>query len=207
MTAVKDGFDEPVTRYPAATLYEAAGRSGALPDRIRPLWTGARVWGPAFSVRTAARDNLRIHRAIYEAAPGDVLVVSCAAEPACGYWGELMTRAAQERRLAGLVIDGGVRDVEAIVDLEFPVFRSRVSIRGTDKRLAGRGGLGERVVLEGEPIEPGDLIVGDADGVVVVARDRVAAALEAAAARERAEEAVRERIAAGERLVDIITDP
>ncbi|MFW6078607.1 MAG: RraA family protein [Gemmatimonadota bacterium] len=198
-------FDGPGTRYPAATLHEAAGRRGALPDRIRPLWTGARVWGPAFTVRTAARDNLWIHRAIYEAVPGDVLVVSCTAEPACGYWGELMTLAARQGRLAGLVIDGGVRDVEAIVGLEFPVFRSRVSIRGTDKRPAGHGGgLGERLVLDGEPVEPGDLIVGDADGVVVVARDRVAAALEAAAARERAEQAARERIAAGERLLDII---
>jgi 4-hydroxy-4-methyl-2-oxoglutarate aldolase len=162
-----------------------------------------RVAGPAFTVETPPGNNLFLHRALAEAAPGDVLVVATSAYHEAGYWGDIMTVAALARGLAGLVIDGCVRDSEAIARLDFPVFARGLSIRGTKKDPAAPGSLLAGIDLGEARVEPGDLIVGDADGVVVVSRARVAEVLEKAREREGREADIVERLRKGETTLEI----
>ena len=148
----------------AATL----GESGALPmpGRIRPVWPGASVAAPAFPVTCTPGDNLAVHVAVTAAPAGSVLVVDVGDVPDRGYWGEVLTTAAQARGLAGLVIDGCVRDVAALERLAFPVFSRGVALPGATKTTPGRAGPAATVA--GVPVEGGDWVVGDIDGVVVV---------------------------------------
>ncbi|GII25076.1 RraA family protein [Planosporangium mesophilum] len=190
-------------RQGAATLHEAAGRIGALPSRFRPVDPALRLAGPAFPVLCPVGDNLWLHRAIYAASPGDVLVVQTGLGEEYGYWGEITTVAAQERGLAGLVIDGGVRDCERISDLGFPVFSAVRSIRGTLKDHTRPGALGAPVLLGDVLVRRGDLVVGDADGVVALPADRVEEVLAAGEERERKEADVLARLRAGESTLDI----
>jgi 4-hydroxy-4-methyl-2-oxoglutarate aldolase len=128
-----------------------------------------RIVGPAFTVRCPPGDNLWIHRAIYAARPGDVLVVATGNEAALwGYWGEIMTVAAQGVGLTGLVLQGGSRDHDALAEVGFPVFSLGPCIRGTGKDETLDGRLGERIDLGDVAVHPGDLIVGDNDGVLAV---------------------------------------
>lgn len=187
-------------RLGTATLYEAARIDCALPARLRPVWPGATIVGRALPVATAPADNLPLHLALDHARPGDVLVVD-AGQEARGYWGEILTAAAQARGIVGLVIDGGVRDVDRLRARRFPVFSSAVAVHTTVK--ADPGTIGDPVTLGGVRVERGDLVVADTDGVVVVPRSRVASVVEAATAREAAEAGYLDRIAAGERTVDI----
>src|SRR5262245_1505380 len=131
---------EIVARYAAlstATVHEASGGKGALASRIKPISAGMRLVGTAVPVKAAPGDNLVLHHAIYRAAPGDVLVVDAQGFTEAGAWGEIMTVAAIHRGLAGLVIDGGVRDADPIGALAFPVFASALCIKGTGKRAPG----------------------------------------------------------------------
>lgn len=128
-------------RLGTATLHEASGQKGALPFGIKPLSPTMRVAGPAFTVATPPGNNLWIHRALAAATPGDVLVVATSGHHEAGYWGDIMTVAALARGIAGLVIDGCVRDSEAIARLEFPVFARGLSIRGTKKDAGAPGYL------------------------------------------------------------------
>jgi 4-hydroxy-4-methyl-2-oxoglutarate aldolase len=153
----------------AATLGESGGQPMA--PRIRPVWDGARVSGPAFPVVCAPADNLAVHVAVAEAPPGSVLVVSVGDEPARGYWGEVLTTAAEARGIIGLVIDGGVRDVDALAAHGFPVFSSMVALRGATKSLPGA--IGGYATVGSVRVERGDWIVGDVDGVVVIPRARL----------------------------------
>ena len=121
------------SRLGAATLHEAAGRIGALPSAIKPVAPDMRVAGPAFTVHIPAGDNLWIHRALYEAAPGDVLVVSTSGGIEWGYWGDILNTAAIAQGLGGLVIDGGVRDVAGLSTMSLPVFSNGICLRGTIK--------------------------------------------------------------------------
>jgi 4-hydroxy-4-methyl-2-oxoglutarate aldolase len=148
----------------AATL----GESGALtfPPRIRPVWPGATLAAPAYPVRCTPGDNLAVHVAVTRAPAGAVLVVDVGEVAERGYWGEVLTTGAQARGLAGLVIDGGVRDVAALERLGFPVFSSTVALRGATK--VSRGSVGLTTVVAGVTVAPGDWVVGDVDGVVVV---------------------------------------
>jgi 4-hydroxy-4-methyl-2-oxoglutarate aldolase len=153
--------------------------------RIRPVWDGARVSGPAFPVVCAPADNLAVHVAVAEAPAGSVLVVSVGDEPARGYWGEVLTTGAEARGILGLVIDGGVRDVDALAAHGFPVFSSMVALRGATKSLPGA--IGGYAHVGGVRVERGDWIVGDVDGVVVIPRgrlDEVRVAGDARAAKE-----------------------
>jgi 4-hydroxy-4-methyl-2-oxoglutarate aldolase len=190
-------------RLGAATLYEASGQRGALPSGIKPISSTMRLAGPAFPVETTPGNNLFLHRAIAAAAPGDVLVAATSAHHDAGYWGDVMTVAALARGIAGLVIDGCVRDSEAIVRLEFPVFARGLSIRGTKKDPAAPGSLRAPIHLGDARIEPSDLVVGDADGVVVVSRASVAEVLEKARERGRREADVIERLRRGETTLEI----
>jgi 4-hydroxy-4-methyl-2-oxoglutarate aldolase len=192
-----------LARFDAATIHEAYGRRGALPSDIKPIDLSFSACGPAFTVNCPAGDNLWIHRAVYAAQPGDVLVVQTRGEREAGYWGEILSEAAIARGLAGLVIDGGVRDVTRLAELGFPVFAANVCLRGTLKEPASDGRLGEPVVIGTTLVRPGDAVVGDRDGVVVVAAEAVEAAAGAASERLRKEQDVIARLRNGETTLAI----
>ena len=189
--------------FAVATLYEAAGKVGALPSALKPTSRSFQFCGPAVTVDSPAGDNLWIHRALYIAQPGDVLVVRVNGAYEHGYWGEIMSTAAKVRGLGGLVIDGGVRDSVLLERIGFPVFARTLCIRGTNKDLQGQGRINCPLAFDDVTISPGDLIVGDCDGVVAVARDRVASVIEAAIQRTEFEERVLERLDRGESTLDI----
>jgi 4-hydroxy-4-methyl-2-oxoglutarate aldolase len=171
------------TQFDAATLHESAGRVGALPARLKPAYPGARIVGRALPVLSPVGDNLWIQRAIYEAVPGEVLVVATTASDEYGYWGEILSEAAAARGLAGLVIDGGVRDTAELVKVGFPVFSSAVCIRGTLKDPDSPGAVGAPVTIGRVTVHRGDLVLADQDGVMVVPSDRVDEVLDSARAR------------------------
>ena len=191
----------------AATVHEAAGRSGALPARLKPAFVGATVAGNAFPVLCPVGDNLWLHRAVYEAESGDVLVVATTGTDPYGYWGEILSVAADERGLGGLVIDGGVRDVEALQAVGFPVFAATICLRGTGKDPERGGGFASSVVLDGVPVYRNDLVIGDADGVVVIAQTERASVLSAAEARAHDEARVLKDLREGASTLDIYQLP
>lgn len=191
------------TALSSATLHEAAGRVGALPSAIGPAFPGARIAGPAFPVGCPPGDNLWIHRALYAADPGEVLVVDVGGGTEFGYWGEILSTAAIARGLAGLVISGGVRDREGLADLGLPVFSAGQCIRGTGKDQAAVGSLGATVRIGEVFVDRGDLVVGDADGVVVIAQADTEAVLKAALERDAREAELMRRLRAGERTLDL----
>lgn len=196
-------FIERARQFSTVTLHESAGKIGALPSAIRPLSPSLRLYGWAFPVQSPSGDNLWLHRAISAAQPDDVLIVSTGGANEFGYWGEIMTHAARTRLLAGLVIDGGVRDSQRLVSLAFPIFSRGICMRGTSKNPSGEGSLCEPIHFGEVMVHYGDLVVGDADGVVVIPLEQVAEVLDKAQQREDAEAMVLERIAQGETTMDI----
>ncbi|KQP17586.1 MAG: RraA family protein [Variovorax paradoxus] len=188
---------------PAATLHEAGGRIGVLPSSIKPVAPAFRVCGPAVTVQSPGGDNLWLHRALYVAGRGDVLVVHVSGAHDFGYWGEIMSAAAQVRQLGGLVIDGCVRDGAVLADFGFPVFARGLSIRGTGKDFGARGWINHPVLFDDLVVQPGDLVVGDTDGVVALPRARAAEVVQAAQAREAKEAGIVQRIRAGERTLEV----
>lgn len=206
-------FDSSLREMPgvcsSATVHEAAGRVGALPHRIRPAYVGATVVGPAYPVLCPAGDNLWLHHAIYSAAPGDVLVVAIdrPQDVEFGYWGEVMAVAAQARGIAGLVIDGGVRDSVELAELDFPVFAAAIAIRGTIKDPNAPGSLGSPVHIADVRVSAGDLVVGDADGVVSIPHPEIGAVAAASAHRVERELHVMSELRAGGSTVDLFGLP
>jgi 4-hydroxy-4-methyl-2-oxoglutarate aldolase len=196
-----DALREELLRLGTATVYEAAGAEGGLDPGIRPAWPGARLCGAALPVECSPGDNLAIHLAVEAAEPGAVLVVDTRGHLA-GYWGEVLTVAGQARGVAGLVIDGGVRDSEGLARLGFPVFARGLSILRTVKHEPGR--VGEPVVVGGAAVRAGDVVLADADGVVVVRAERLAEVVEASRARVAREDRVMERLRAGELTLDLL---
>jgi 4-hydroxy-4-methyl-2-oxoglutarate aldolase len=190
----------------AATLGESGGEPMA--PRVRAAWPGATVSGPAFPVVCTAGDNLAIHVGVAEAPRGSVLVASVGDEPGRGYWGEVLTTAAEARGVTGLVIDGGVRDVAALAAHRFPVFSALIALRGATKNQPGSVGASANV---GDvDVEPGDWIVGDADGVTVVPRARIEEVLAAGRARAAKEEGFFADLKAGRTTIELLaldTDP
>jgi 4-hydroxy-4-methyl-2-oxoglutarate aldolase len=185
----------------AATVYEAAGRRGSVDPRIKPLARGIRLLGPAFTVECHPKDNLMLHKALQIAQNGDVLVTSTQGYSEAGYWGGLMATSAMARQLGGLVIDGCVRDSTEILEMGFPVFCRGTCMRGTTKGTLGRV---NHPVLVGEVIvHPGDLILGDDDGLVVVARKEIEVVLEAARERVSKEEKKAAALAKGVSSVEL----
>jgi 4-hydroxy-4-methyl-2-oxoglutarate aldolase len=185
----------------SATLHEVAGRSGALSSNVKPIAGHMRVAGVAFPMQLKPGDNLALHQAIYEAPEGAVLMIDAFDATEFGPFGEIMAVAAQARGLAGLVTSGAVRDSEAITKLGFPVFSKGVCIRGTDKHVPGRFGL--PVVIDGVVIHPGDFVLGDADGVVIIPHSRAAALTDAAVERELREREIMQRLRNGARTLDV----
>ncbi|MDM0050550.1 4-carboxy-4-hydroxy-2-oxoadipate aldolase/oxaloacetate decarboxylase [Variovorax sp. J22R115] len=188
---------------PTATLHEAGGRIGVMPSAIKPVAPTFRVCGPAVTVHSPGGDNLWLHRALYVAQPGDVLVVHVSGDYDFGYWGEIMSCAAKARGLAGLVIDGCVRDGGILADFGLPVFARGLCIRGTGKDYGARGWVNFPVVFGDLTVNAGDLIVGDTDGVVAIPRERAEEVVAAAGQREAKEAAILDRIRAGERTLEV----
>ena len=196
MTAVPEAWLELGT----STIAEAAGIPCALGSHLRPVWPGARMSGPALPVRCPDGSNLAVHWALDVVEPGSVLVVDAGGHLA-GYWGEVLTRAALRRGVAGLVIDGGVRDVDAIEAHGFPAFSTGIGIPGTGK--SPEGSVGAPVIVGGVRVETGSWIVADRDGVIALPGADVDHVYSAAESRRRKELSYFDRIAAGERTVDI----
>lgn len=188
--------------YGAATVHEAQGATGALDSAIKPLAPDMVVAGPALTVDTRPGDNLAIHHAVTLARPGDVLVVDAKGFTEAGPWGDVLTLYAQQVGIAGLVIDGSVRDSRGIVALGLPVFSRGVSIKGSGKHQPGA--VNRTITCGGVRVAPGDLVVGDADGVVVVPGADADRVQERCAERERAEAGFRDALRAGKSLVDLL---
>jgi len=190
-----------------ATAHEAAGRIGALPAAITPLAPAMRVCGPALPVRAPAGDNLFLHHALYAASPGEVLVVDTTGGVEFGYWGEVMALAAQVRGLAGLVIAGGVRDSLRMIEMGFPVFSVGTCIRGTAKDPHGAGTIGAPVMIGDVTIRRGDMILGDADGVLALPADQAAAVVAQSHRRDAEEQTIFDRLRAGATTLEIYALP
>jgi len=202
-TRVSPAQVEAARAFDTATLHEAAGKIGVLPQAIKPVAPDFRVYGPAVTVHSPGGDNLWLHRAIYAAEPGDVLVVHVSDRYDHGYWGEIMSTAAQVRGLAGLVIDGCVRDVPLLREIGFPVFARGLCIRGTGKDFGARGWVNHPMLIDGVVVNAGDLVCGDEDGVVVIGREQVPQTLDSAARRAALESGIIERLRAGETTLKI----
>jgi 4-hydroxy-4-methyl-2-oxoglutarate aldolase len=188
---------------PTATLHEAFGKRGNLPSAIKPVSADFKLCGRAVTVHVPGGDNVWIHRAIYEARPGDVLVVCTNSTYEHGYWGEIMSTAALERGLAGVVIDGGARDGKLLTEFGFPVFSRGLCIKGTGKDLDAVAWINKPVMIGEVVVSAGDLIVGDGDGVVAIPQAKVAEVLVAAERREGDEAQILERLKAGESTLAI----
>lgn len=185
-----------------ATLCEAQGLSGAIDPRIAPLWRPIQLAGPAFTVQTEPGDNLPIHLALAEAPAGAVLVVACGGDERHALIGDIMAQAAMKRGIAGFVADGMIRDSRAVREMGFPVFCLGTQIRGPGKRRPGARGV--PVSLGGVVVRPGDYVIGDDDGLVVVRPEEAERTLQAALAREEKERGVMREIAAGRTTVEIL---
>lgn len=202
MTHYSDDLVAAARALGSATLHEAAGRIGALPGAIQAVAPSMRLAGPAFTVEVPAGDNLGIHRAIYAANAGDVLVISTRGGIEWGYWGEILNEAALARGLGGLVIAGGVRDTHVLAEQPFPVFSDGVCIRGTLKNIAPYW-LGRPVAIGDIVISAGDLVVGDRDGVVVLPPAAVEPAVAKGHQREADEVEKIAQIRAGVRTLEL----
>jgi len=184
----------------SATLGESGAR--AMAARIKPAWRGATVAAPATPVVCTPGDNLAIHVAVASAPSGSVLVVDVGDVAELGYWGEVLTTGAEARGIAGLVIDGGVRDVAALTAHGFPVFSALIALRGATKEQAGTVGVDAHVgdVL----VQQGDWVVGDIDGVVVVPRDRIDEVTAAGRARAAKEAGFFDALRSGSTTVELL---
>ena len=183
-----------------ATVHEAQGRTGLLNPAMRPIYPSAKVAGSAITISCQPGDNLMIHAAIEVCQPGDVLVVVTTSESTDGMFGELLATSCQAHGIAGLVIDAGVRDVADLTAMDFPVWSKAISAQGTVK--ATPGSVNIDVVCAGAIVRPGDVVIGDVDGVVVVKRELAAEIAVLGQKRVEKEQQSRTKLKAGEFGVD-----
>src|SRR3954449_296134 len=189
-----------LSKFGVATIHEAMGRVGLMQPYMRPIYPGAQMCGTAVTVLLQPGDNWMMHVAAEAIQPGDVVVAACTVENTDGFFGDLLATSFRARGAKGLIIDGGVRDVMDLTEMKFPVFSRAISARGTVKSTLGSVNI--PVVCAGAAVNPGDVIVADVDGVVVVRRESAAEIAKASAARIAKEEESRDKLRKGELGLD-----
>ncbi len=178
-----------------ASAYEAQGKTGAMMSDIKPIYSGMKICGPAITVQCHPGDNIMLHKAIAIAQPGDI-IVACVSYSEAGYWGEVLTVAAQAIGVRGLVIDGSVRDGLAIKKRGFSVFSRGLCMKGTVKETVGF--INYPLVCGNVLINPGDIILGDDDGIVVIPREKAQETLKKSQDREKSEQMMMEKLTSRE---------
>ena len=188
-----------------ATIYEAAGLRGMVDPSIRPAWSGASICGPALTVQCPPGDNLMLHHAVAQASPGAVIVGTMGGYLFAGAWGEILTAAAKAKSVAGLVVDGAVRDIEAIKEQKFSVFSRGLAIGSCTKDRIGS--INVPIQLGGVTVRPGDIVVGDSDGLVVVEWERADEVYATAVQRRDREKDILAQLAMGRTTLEILSLP
>lgn len=189
---------EKASRFASSILADVAGRRGALDARIAPLTHSMRMAGPAFTIEVRPGDNLMIHAAMAMAKPGDILVIDGKADRTCALMGAIMMNACKKLGLGGVILDAAHRDTEELIELGFPVYSIGANPNGPTKSVPGR--INWPIACGGIAVHPGDLVVGDADGVVVVEREKAASLLDLAAKKVAEERARIDDIRSGKAL-------